>query len=162
MDAQADAGNVTASRLGVLLLAIGILLGADALLGLRFVYRLWPLLITVLALGLLGIYHKSRRRMPAFLAAGTYLLCFSVLALHCSLTSWGAMAHLWPLFIAFLGFVFLALYGIHSARRFSLLAGCLLLSLAAVFGILRFWGGQHWWTAFLLAGISILLVEKGQ
>jgi hypothetical protein len=113
-----------------------------------------------LAIGLLGIFAKTGRRSPVFLATGTYLLFFSGLALYCSFSSWARLGRLWPLFITFLGVVFLALHRFHSPRRFNLLAGLLLLSLSAVFGVLFTLGPQYWWTAFLLAGLSVLAAEK--
>ena len=67
-----------------------------------------PLLITSLGGGLVGIFHQRGRRESVFLGAGVYLICFSLLALYCSFTSWSRLAVLWPLFIGFLGVAFLA------------------------------------------------------
>lgn len=162
MSDRQDAARTTAIRLGVLLLVIGLVSAVDSLLQLSVVHKLWPLLVVALASGLLGIFVKSGRRAPVFLATGTYLLCFSVLALCCTLTSWALLAVLWPLFITFLGLVFLALFQFHSARRFNLLAGLLLVSLSAVLGVLVTLGAKYWWTAFVLAGLSTLAAEKAR
>ena len=150
----------TARRLGLLLIVIGVLLALDTFLDLAVVYRLWPVLVAMVGVGLIGIFFKGQSRVPVFLVAGVYLLCFSGLALFCNFTSWAAMANLWPLFITFLGAVFVALFFFHEKRRTYLLTGLLLVSLSAVFLVTQTLGADWWWTILILAGLSILAAEQ--
>lgn len=147
-------------RLGLLLIVIGILLALDAFFELSVVYELWPLLITMTGGGLIAIYLKGNARVPMFLVVGVYLLCFSFLALYCNFTSWAAMANLWPLFITFLGAVFLALFFFQEKRHGYLLAGLLLASISLVFCVNLALGSDWWWTVFVFAGLSILVAEQ--
>lgn len=147
-------------RLGVLLIVIGILLAVDTFFELSVIYKLWPLLIAMVGGGLIAIFLKGRSRVPMFLVAGAYLLCFSVLALFCNFTTWAAMASLWPLFITFLGVVFIALFIFWKRRHGYLLTGLLLVSISAVFFVNLAFGSDWWWTVFVLAGLSILVAEQ--
>jgi hypothetical protein len=150
------------TRLAVLLLVVGALFALDASLNLSVVYKFWPVLVATMAVGLMGIFLKGNARLPMFLAAGVYLLCFSGLALFCNFTSWTAMADLWPLFIAFLGAAFVALFCFQRSRPVYLLAGLLLVSVSVVFFLTLNVSGRLWWTSFLLAGLSILVTEAAK
>ena len=161
MNAHGLAGP-SLQRLAFLLIGIGLLLGLDAYLELSVVYRLWPALLVMLGVGLIGIFVNGNSREPLFLAAGVYVLCFSVPAFFCSLTSWTALASLWPLFITFLGLVFLALFFFREKRLVHLLTGLLLVSLSAVFTLTLTFGLQWWWTVLVLAGLSILIAERAK
>jgi len=154
--------NPTARRLAFLLIVIGVLFALDTFLDLSFVYKLWPVLIAMVGVGLIGMFFKGNSRVPMFLVAGVYLLCFSGLALFCSFTSWAAMASLWPLFVTFLGVVFVALFFFREKRRACLLIGLLLVSLSAVFFVTQTFGVHWWWTIFVLTGLSILVAEKAK
>jgi len=161
MNANELAGP-TARRLAVLLIVIGVLLALDTLLDLSVVYKLWPVLVAMVGVGLVVMFFKGSSRVAMFLVAGVYLLCFSGLALYCSLATWAAMASLWPLFITFLGVVFVALFFFREKRRLYLLTGLLLMSLSAVFSVTQTFGAQWWWTILILAGFSILIAEKAK
>ena len=147
-------------RLGVLLIVIGILLAVDTFFQLSVIYKFWPLLIAMLGGGLIAIFLKGRSRVSMFLVTGVYLLCFSVLALFCNFTTWAAMASLWPLFITFLGLVFIALFMFQQRRHGYLLTGLLLVSISVVFCVNLALGSDWWWTVFVLAGLSILVAEQ--
>ncbi|MFW6114279.1 MAG: hypothetical protein ACOC7K_00895 [bacterium] len=147
-------------RLGILLVVIGILLALDTFFQLAIVDKLWPLLIAMVGGGLIAIFLKGNARVPTFLVVGVYLLCFSGLALFCNFTTWAAMASLWPLFITFLGVVFLALYVFREKRHGYLLAGLLLVSISVVFCVNLALDSDWWWTIFVLAGVSILVAEQ--
>ena len=105
---NADTSERTvARRLAALLIAMGVLFGADMLLELSLAPKLWPLLITILSVGLIGI-------------------------------------------------------SLMRARRFYLLAGLILVSLAAVFSVVLAAGARFWWMLFVFAGLSILISEKAK
>jgi len=150
----------TARRLGLLSIVIGVLLALDTFLGLSLVYKLWPVLVAMVGIGLIGIFVRGNPKVPMFLVAGVYLLCFSGLALFCNFTSWALMANLWPLFITFLGMVFVALFFFREKRHAYLLTGLLLVSLSVVFCVILTVGVDWWWTIFVLTGLSILLAEQ--
>lgn len=151
--------NPVPLRLALLLLVIGLLFALDSFLKLDVIHRLWPMLLAVTGIGLIGIFLKGHVRVPMFLIAGVYLVCFSGLALFCNFTSWAALGHLWPLFITFLAVVFVALFCFHQARRAYLTMGLLLASASVVFYLTLSVSARLWWTVFVLAGLSILVVE---
>jgi hypothetical protein len=147
-------------RLGLLLTGLGVLLAIDTLADLSFIYKLWPLLITSLGGGFLGIYVQRCRHEAVYIGVGTYLLGFSGLALYCNFTSWAQMADLWPLFVGFLGLSFCLAYLFGKRSRVLLLPGLLLISLTAVFFFVFAVSVHLWWTAFILAGLSFLIFDK--
>jgi hypothetical protein len=149
--------TITYRRLAIFMITIGLLFGIDSLLKLSFVYKFWPVIISILGLGLGGIYINKMARGTLFLAVGEYLFCFSLLALYCNFTTWRNMAHLWPLFIVFLGVVFVTVFLCDRKRRYFLLLGLLLLSLAICFFFIFSLGSQFWWIIFILTGLSILI-----
>jgi hypothetical protein len=159
MQSSSEVTNPLPTRLAILLLVIGLLFALDTFLELSVVYKFWPVLVAMTGVGLIGIFLKGNARVPMFLAAGVYLVCFSGLALYCNFTSWGATAELWPLFVTFLGVVFVGLFCFQKRRRVYLLVGLLLVSLSVVFYLTLNLSGRLWWTIFILAGLSILAAE---
>ena len=148
--------KATYQRIAILLFIVGGLFAVDTFLQLSFIYKLWPLLMTILGIGFIGIYSKQKVSGMLYWAVGEYFLCFSVLALYCNLTSWRNMARLWPLFIGFLGVVFVTGFFIERQRRFFLLIGLLFISLSICLLLVFSIGTQYWWSIFILVGISIL------
>ena len=157
MSTMKDFENTTYRRLAIFLIMIGLLFAFDSLLRLSFIYKLWPVIILILGIGLVGIFVKRKASGDIFLAVGEYLICFSGLAFYCNFTSWRNMSEIWPLFIAFLGIVFVTLFILHSKKRFLLLLGLLHLSLSIFFFLIFSLTGQLWWTIFILVGLSILV-----
>ena len=155
-----EPANVSNRRLAILLVVVGILFAVDSLLKISLAAKLWPLLITVTGGGMVGIYRKSGRRDVIFLAVGVYLVAFSGMALYLNFTDWGRIAALWPMFVAFLGLVFVATFFFHRRRRTVLRIGLLLLSVAFGFSVSLQWGTQYWWTALILVGVSLLVSER--
>lgn len=154
--------NVVTRRLAVLLILVGAVFALDTVFAWSVAVKLWPLLLTVLAVGLIGIYVQRGARGSMFLASGVYLLCFSVLALYCNFTSWGHLGELWPLFIAFLGAAFVAVFLAGGRRRGHLLVGLLLVSAAAVLWVEVAVSTRYWWTALILVGVSLLVWERAR
>lgn len=149
--------KTTYQRVALLLITIGIFFAIDSYFKLSFVYKLWPLVLILLGFGLLGIFIKSRSSGNIYLGVGEYLLGFSGLALYCNFTSWTLMAKMWPLFIVFLGIVFISIFIWSKRRRIFLLLGLSILSLALLFFIIFSANNQFWWIIFLLIGFSILI-----
>jgi hypothetical protein len=149
-------------RLALMLVVIGLLFGIDTLAGIAVIWRLWPLLITIMGIGFLGIFAKRGRREAPYLAVGVYLVCFSGLALYCSFTTWTALAMLWPLFITFMGLTLLAVVIFCRRGRLVLLLSLLLISLSAAFFFVFSLSPAFWWVIFVLAGISILIAERAR
>ncbi|MFC1587248.1 hypothetical protein ACFL54_02965 [Planctomycetota bacterium] len=154
--------NITHTRLAILLIVIGLLFAADSLLGVSFAYKLWPLLIFMLGTGLVGIYLKRKAKGALYLAGGEYFILFSGLAFYCNFTSWQNLKHLWPIFVGFLGLVFITLFLFYRKKRFLLFLGLLLLSLSIFFLLIFSLGTQFWWIIFMLAGLSILVSGKSK
>ena len=149
-------------RLGLLLTAVGVILAIDTLTSLSFLYKFWPLLVALLGGGFIGIYLRRGRREAIYVGIGTFLLGASALTLYCSLTSWAVLAALWPLFIGLLGISFLSGYVFGSRTPVLLLAGLVLLSVAAVFVLVFAVDPGLWWTVFLLAGVSFVIFDKAR
>ena len=149
--------NTTYRRLAIFLIMIGLLFAIDSLFKLSIVYRLWPVVIAILGIGLVGIFLKRKASGALYLAVGEYIICFSGLALYCNFTSWQNMARIWPLFIVSLGIVFITLFFLYRRRRSLLFLGLLVFSLSIFFFLILSFGSQFWWTIFILVGLSILL-----
>jgi hypothetical protein len=146
-------------KFAIYLLVIGALLAIDSFTKTSFAYKLWPLLITLIGIGFLGIFWQRAKREFIYLSIGIYFIGFSAIALYCNFTSWSVLSTLWPLFITILGVAFIAAVIFSRRKRLSLLVGLLLLSLSAVFFLIFSVSAQLWWTAFILAGLSILASE---
>jgi CDP-diglyceride synthetase len=148
------------SRFAILLFIIGGLFGADSLFHLSVAYKLWPLIITILGIGFIGIFRKRDRKEALYLTVGIYLICFSGLALWCDFTRWGTLKTFWPLFIAFLGIALTLAYTICNKTYLWLLIGLLLISTSVVFFFVFSISHDLWWTVFLLAGMSVWIAER--
>jgi hypothetical protein len=148
------------SRFSILLFIIGGMFGIDSFFHLSFAYKLWPLIITMLGIGFIGIYRKRDRKEALYLIVGIYLICFSGLALWCDFTRWGSLKTLWPLFIAFLGIAVTFAYALCRKKYLWLLIGLLLISTAVVFFFVFSISHDLWWIVFLLAGMSVWIAER--
>jgi hypothetical protein len=149
-------------RLALILIVLGLLFAVDSYVGAAIVWRLWPLMITIMGVGFLGIFARRESREAPYLIVGVYLICFSALALYCNFTTWAVLAALWPLFVGFLGLSLLAAFIWHRRNRRTLLMGLLLASLAAGFFFVFSISGGLWWTIFVLAGASIRRAERAR
>ena len=147
------------TRFGIILVIIGLLLAVDSILKLSLIYRLWPVLITIVGAGFIGIFKQRARKEPLYLSIGIYFIGFSILALYCNFTSWSILSTLWPLFIAILGIALIGSFVFCRRRRIQLLLGLLLISLCIVFFFVFTLDSRLWWTGFILGGISILASE---
>ena len=147
-------------RLGILLAVLGIIMAVDTMTDITFLYKFWPLLITVLGIGFIGIYVRRARREMLYVGIGVYVIGFSALALYCSLTSWSTLATLWPVFIMLLGISFVFAYFFGSGHAGVLLAGLLLISLSVLFYFLFGLNERLWWTILILGGLSFIIFDK--
>jgi len=147
-------------RFAILLFVIGGLFAIDSWFHLSFIYKLWPLIITMLGIGFIGIFKTRDRKEALYLAVGIYLICFSGLALFCDFTHWGVLKTLWPIFISFLGIAITFSYVLCQKRAAWLLAGLLLISTSAVFFLVFSVSKDLWWSVFLLAGMSVWIAER--
>ncbi|MBN1807927.1 MAG: hypothetical protein JW909_02585 [Planctomycetes bacterium] len=157
---MSDLENVTYRRLAVLLILVGLLFAADSIFGFPVLYKLWPVLVLNLGAGFVGIFFRRTDRGLLYLAVGEYLVLFSAMAFYCNFTSWHELTWLWPAFIAFLGIVLVTLFFFQSEKRRLLVLGLLLMSLALFFFLVFSVSGRYWWTVFILAGFSLLLLGK--
>jgi hypothetical protein len=151
----------TYHRIAFMLIVIGALFGADAYYNLHVVYKLWPLVVTILGIGFVGIFYRRERRDSGFLTLGLYLIFFSGLALFLNFTTWRDLAQLWP-FIGFLGVGLVAGHFLCRRNRWLLLPGLLLISLSAAFFFVFTIDPGFWWSIFVLVGISILIGERAR
>jgi len=150
------------NRLALFLFALGALFALEARLELRILSRLWPLLLTSLGGGFIGIFLERERREPFFLGIGVYLISFSLFALTCSFTSWRLMAELWPLFIGFLGLSFLALYLASPRHAIHLFFAILFFSVCALFLLVFSIAAHLWWILFFFLGLAIHVLAREQ
>ncbi len=165
MSQQQDLKNIGAQvyrRIGFLLIIIGSAYGVDSYFDIHIINRLWPLLITILGIGFLGIFIKRGKREAAYLGTGVYLTGFSALALFCNFSSWGNLATYWPIFILFLGVSFIGPFLFDKSKRLGLLIGLLLSSVAVVFYFIFSISSTLWWTSFIFTGLSVLIAERAK
>ncbi|HUI93074.1 MAG TPA: hypothetical protein VLX68_12575 [Chitinivibrionales bacterium] len=148
------------SRFAIFLGIIGALLGIDSLLRLSFFYKLWPVVITILGVGFIGIFRTRNRKEALYLTVGIYLICFSGLALYCDFTSWATLKKFWPVFIMFMGIAVTTAYLLCKRKKTWLLSGLLLISVSVVFFFVFSISADLWWTIFILAGASVWVAER--
>lgn len=149
--------NITYKRLAYLLILIGLLLALDSYWKVPLFLSLWPLLVLMLGVGFIGIFLKQKRRGFTYFVIGIYLILFTMLALYCNFTSWGILSKYWPIFITFLGIVFLSIFVYNKTSRAMLFLGLLLIFLSLYFFLIFSIGSNAWWTIFVLVGLSIIL-----
>ena len=147
-------------RLGVLLAAIGVILAVDTMMSLTILYKLWPLLSTVLGIGFIGIYMQRSRREASYIGLGVLFIGFSGLALYCNFTTWSMLSVHWPLFIALLGITMITGFIFGNRSPVMLLSALLFLSLATVFYLVFTLSHRLWWSIFLLTGGSLYIFDK--
>jgi hypothetical protein len=147
-------------RVAILLIIIGMLLGIDSLWHLSFIYKLWPLIITILGIGFIGIFKTRDRKEALYLTVGICLIGFSGIAQWCVFTSWTILSHFWPLFISLSGIAVICDYLLCQKKQMWLLIGLLLMSASIVFFFVFSINPHLWWTVFLLAGISVWIAER--
>ena len=133
-------------RFGIILVVIGLLLAADSILKLSLIYKLWPILITFVGVGFIGIFKQRARKESLYLSVGIYFIGFSFLALYCNFTSWSILSTLWPLFITILGIALTVSFVCCRRQRMQLLSGLLLISLSIVFFFVFTLDSRLWWT----------------
>jgi hypothetical protein len=156
LTAKRELDAITYRRLGLLLVAIGLISAAGTMFGYPALYRLWPVLTLSLGIGLIGMFARKERKATLHLAFGEYLVLFSGLALYCSFTTWRNLGRLWPLLIAFLGVVFATLLIFcRRSRLIPFFALLFLLLSAALFGMFTY-GAEYWWSIPVATGLSIL------
>jgi hypothetical protein len=148
------------TRFGILLGVVGIVLGIDMMAQLYVLYKLWPMLLTLLGTGFIGIYLRRGRAEAAYVAVGVYIIGFSALALYCNFTAWSRLSFLWPVFVGLMGVSFVSAFGTGARKPLLLLSGLLFLSLGVVFYIVFELSSQLWWTVFILAGISFFIFDR--
>lgn len=148
---------------GYVILAIFSIISGLLLLGENYgllpaIHNLWPFASGTLGIGFLLLYRKKKLE-SLLVGIGTYLICFSVLALICNFTSWRILKDTWPLFIAFLGISMLCIF--FFAKRqflyFSLASGLIMLSL--VFFFVFSVDPMLWPLSLILFGISVILLN---
>ncbi len=122
------------------------------------VHKLWPLASGALGAGFLLLYRK-RKLETLLIGIGTYLICFSALALICNFTSWGILKETWPLFIGFLGISLLSIFffGRRHFLYFSIGSGLIMLSV--VFFFVFTVDPLLWPLSLILFGLTILFVN---
>ncbi len=157
MTTMIEQENTTYKRFAYLLIIIGVLLAADSYWNVSIFLKLWPLLVLMLGTGFIGIFAKKKRRGFTYFVIGIYLILFTGLALYCNFTSWGILSTYWPIFITFLGLVFVSIFMYNKASRVTLFLGLSLIFLSLYFFLIFSIGSNAWWTIFVLVGLSILL-----
>ena len=147
-------------RLGILFAVVGTVLAVDGLAHLSILYKLWPLLCTILGMGFIGIYNQRARREASYVMVGSYIIGFSMLALYCNFTAWNNLDTLWPVFIALLGVSMITGFIFGNRQPGILLSGLLFISMATVFYLVFSLNHGLWWSIFILAGASFVIYDK--
>lgn len=136
----------------------GLLLLGENYGALPAVHNLWPIASGTLGVGFLLLYR--RRKLESLLVGiGTYLICFSILALVCNFTSWRILKDTWPLFIAFLGISLLCIFLFANRHFLYLLLGSVLIMLALTFFFVFSVDPKLWPLSLILFGISVILLN---
>ncbi len=148
---------------GFTILAIFSIISGLVLIGENYgvlppVHKLWPLASGALGIGFLLLYRRRKLEI-LLIGIGTYLVCFSALALICNFTSWHILKEAWPLFIGFLGISMFSIFffGKRHFLYFSIGSGLIMLSV--VFFFVFTVDPLLWPLSLVLFGLTILFVN---
>jgi len=149
-------------RVGIFLIILGALFGLEANFHIRILSRLWPLLLTSIGAGFIGIFYKREKREAIYLGLGIYVICFSIMALYFNFTTWEMLSFLWPLFLGFAGISFLITYIFYRRDKVNLFLAAILFSITIIFFLVFSISHNFWWFIFILLGVSILITGKNE
>jgi hypothetical protein len=147
-------------RFGIMLAGIGAILAIDTMADLSVLYKLWPVLCTILGIGFIGIYLQRSRREASYMGIGLFIIGFSGLAIYCNFTSWSVLATCWPAFIVLMGIAMISGFIFGNRRPPILLTGLLFISLGVVFFMVFSLNHRLWWSIFIFAGCSFLIFDR--
>jgi hypothetical protein len=146
------------STLAVLFIITGSVLTLENFHVISGISRHWPLVLMLAGAGFLLLFFKDMRFDPALVWIGTFLLPLGGFFYFLNFTSWKHIAHLWPLFLGFVGISFLATTIFAKSRIFlyiSIMFVMLFSALWLVFTVsLRLWP-----LSFIIFGLSLLLIN---
>ena len=154
--------NDKINGIGIFLIIIGIIFAIENYYNFYILYKLWPLFITFLGAGFLGIFTKRGRREAVFLGIGLYLILFSIFSLYLNFASWATLTFLWPVFIGLFGVTFLSIYFFHLKNKIYLFIALIMISITIVFFVVFTLSGDFWWLTFILIGLSIIIAGRLQ
>lgn len=148
---------------GYVILAIFSIISGLLLLGENYgllpaVHNFWPFASGALGIGFLLLYRKKKLE-SLLVGIGTYLICFSILALICNFTSWRILKDTWPLFISFLGISMLCIFLFAKKQFLYFSLGSSLIMLSLVFFFVFSVDPLLWPLSLILFGISVILLN---
>ena len=148
----------TFTILAVVLILIGTVFLLDNFGVWTGISAVWPILPLILGIGFCMLYFKNKRKDLILLGLGSIITSDSTFFFYLNLTSWRALALLWPIFIAILGISFIICY-CFSKMKVLLYLAVFLIALSASF-ILIFAISSHLWPlSLILGGISFILIS---
>lgn len=147
-------------KLGIVFIFLGLIFATETFFKIRILYKVWPVIITILGMGYIGIFYKRESREGFFLGIGVYLILFSFLALYCNFTSWKQLSFLWPLFVVFLGISFIAIVIFKLKNKLLLFLGLIMVSISITFFLTSSIHSKFWWSILIFLGISILVMGR--
>lgn len=150
----------TTSILAILCILSGCILLLESYGYLSGIYRIWPVFPLILGIGFCLLFFRKNRNDAALLGIGIYLVCVSVLFFFLNFTSWGVLTDIWPLFIGFLGFSFLAPIIWAQKRGVFIPIAFFLLFLCGAFLLVFTVDIRLWPISLVLLGICLLLIGK--
>jgi len=145
--------------LSILLILSGVILLLESYGIVEGISRLWPVFPCILGIGFILLFARKRSDIT-LLIIGTFLVWVSLLFFFLNFTAWRLLADLWPLFVLFLGFSFLAPVLWVGKRGVFVPLAIILIILGAAFLLVFTIDPRLWPATLVLFGISLLIINR--
>ncbi len=140
---------------GILLIILGIIFLLPNFTSLQW-QGIWPLFVLLPGVWFLVLYFTDRTKEGLLIPAAVLTVSGGVM-LYCALTSWTAMADLWPLFIMAPGIGFLLMYVLGKKEAGLLVPAGILILLGLFFYLGDSFGEYFLPVLLIILGLYLLL-----
>jgi hypothetical protein len=119
--------------------------------------KLWPLLPLTIGAGFMMLFFE-RRRDPAILWIGSFLIQLAILSYCLNCFSWSKLSALWPIFLGIIGLSFLVTH-IFVKNVIFLYLSILFIALFLTFYFIFAVSLKMWPISLVVFGISLLVIN---
>ena len=152
--------RATTRTIAILSILCGVVLILESYDYLEGIWRLWPIFPLILGIGFILLFFNRGRADAALLGIGTYLVCCGAFFFFLNVTTWALLAHLWPLFIGFMGLSFLAPVIWQGKRGIIVPIALFMLFLSGVLLLVVTVDNRLWPISLILFGACLLLLGR--
>lgn len=145
--------------LGIVLIVVGFLFLLETFNILKGVYKLWPVFPLILGIGFWILFANYGKKEIPLVGIGTFIVLISLLFFYLNFTFWSQLAHLWQLFLIFIGLSFLSIY-IYQKKGIFIYLSSLFIIIGFVFFLVFSITAKLWPISLILLGASLWLIRE--